>query len=80
MEAVAVAFITTGGAVLVAWLNLNKKHKASMGVLGEINAAVNNKAPGEPTLRSVAMETYQALGRVEGKLDVHIGDRSAHKG
>ncbi len=58
----------------------NRRHgKKDRKVLREINEAVNNKAPHEPTLRSVALETHalaresaQSIGRVEGKLEAHI--------
>lgn len=56
---------------LVGWRSHGKK-------LNEINAAVNNKAVDEPTLREAAMETHRTsmetarvIGRIEQKFDDH---------
>lgn len=85
---VLASLITTAGGVLVASIgavvSLASKHRAAMGILDEINQAVNNvgvtatgeKAP--PLWARIDVQTA-AIGRVEGKLDVHIADRGAHR-
>jgi hypothetical protein len=61
------------GIAAIGTLLLNvRRGKRDRAVLHEINHAVNNKQPDEPTLREVAVQSALAIGRVEGKLDAHI--------